>query len=293
LPNTVQYANNSVYYLKYKDKAIYQIAANGAAKKLTFIPAKDSLHFLISIDGKKIAWSFINQTTGNPASELWLANIDGSGAKKIAQIDAASNSKWLTFEPYRWLPDGRLLYVEEPTGIGGYILFSGFAGIRVFDPATNVSNTLTPGVGSGNLCLSEISPDLKVVVSACATNNHSVLSFVTIANKNVVSIAEQADQKQAGSAFYSPGGSWLAYAFAIANPDAEQGKVAVVQANGTTPKILDTVKNGYFNVVGWVSEQQFVVQRYEGDKPSLWLFNRDGSAPIKLADGSFAAFIPK
>lgn len=286
-----QWANNSIYYHKAADKAIVQLASGGAAQKLSFIPAKNSLHFVISPDGKKIAWSFEVTSTGNPASELWIANIDGAGAKKIAQIDAAANAKWMVLQPYRWLADGRLLYIDSPTGIGGYILFFGFGGIHLYDPASGKQTNLTPGVGAGSLCLKEISPDLKVVLSGCAVSGSQALSYINLANNQVTAIAVQPEQSQVGSPAYSPSGDWLAYAFARGDGDNELGKVAVLQSNTTAPRLLASLAKGHFNVETWINESQFLVQRYEGEFSSVWLFNRDGSAPVKLADGVFVSII--
>jgi Tol biopolymer transport system component len=286
-----QWANNSIYYYKAADKSIVQLVNGGAAQKLSFIPAKDGLHFVISPDGKKIAWSFEVTSATNPASELWIANIDGAGAKKIAQIDSATNTKWMVVQPYRWLADGRLLYVDSPTGIGGYILFSGFGGIHLYDPASAKQTNLTPGVGAGSMCLKEIDPDLKTVLSACAVSGNQALSYINLANNQVSAIAVQPDQSQVGSPAYSPSGDWLAYAFAHADPENETGKVAVLKSGATDPKIVGSLIKGYFNVETWINENQFVAQRYEGELSSVWLFNRDGSAPVKLADGVFVSVI--
>ena len=290
--NQAQWANNSIYYLNPADKTINQVAANGAAQKLAFIPAKDDLAFAISRDGNQIAWSFDNFSGKNPASELWIAGIDGANAKQVAKVDPATNPKWLVLHPYRWLADGRLLYIDAPTGIGGYILFNGFAGLHLYDPANNKLTDLTPSLGGGGLCLQEISPDLKTIISACATSNNSDISYVNLADNKAVSLTHQTDQNQVGSPAWSPAGAWLAYAYARADAGNEQGYVALVASGATSPKILATLPKGYFNVLAWVDENRFLVQRYDGDTPSVWLFNRDGSAPLKLADGDYVGLVP-
>ncbi len=289
--NQGQWANDSIYFVKQSDKTVMQIANNGAAQKLAFIPAKDDLSFSISNDGKRIAWSFSTFSGTNPASELWTGNLDGSNLKQVAKIDAAGNSKWLVLHPYRWLPDGRLLYIDEPTGIGGYILFYGFAGLHLYDPSNNKLTNLTPGTGAGNLCLREISPDLKTLASSCATNQDGVLAYISMDTNKAVSITRQADQNQVGSPAWSPSGSWMAYAYARGNNASELGVVALVANSTTTPKILASLNNGYFNVKAWINESQFIVQRFEGDLSSTWLFSRDGSAPVKLADGVFISLV--
>lgn len=290
--NEAQWANNSIYYVQHNSKSVVQIVSGGAAQKLSFIPARDSLHFSISPNGKKIAWSFDIYSTTNPASELWIADINGSNAKKIAQVNAAGNSKWEVLQPYRWLDDRRLLYVDAPTGIGGYILFYGFAGFHLYNLADGKTTNLTPGKGAGGLCLREISPELKVVLSTCAGNNESTLYRVTLGSDAVSAIQRQTDQNQVGSPAYSPSGDWLAYAFARGNADNEQGKVALVTDSGVTPKILATITKGYYNVNGWINENQMLATRFEGDVSSVWLISREGGAPSRLALGQWISWIP-
>ncbi len=289
--NEGQWANDSFYYVKKDDKAILQIANNGTAQKLSFIPAGDALTFIISPDGQRIAWSEDSYAGTNPSSELWMSNIDGTNIKSITRIDPDNNPKWLVLRPYRWLPDGRLLYIDLPTGIGGYILFYGFAGMHVFDPSNNKLTNLTPGIGSGQLCLSEISPDLKFLTSTCATNQPATLSYIKLADNSVVSITRQTEQNQVGSPVWSPPGDTIAFAYARGDGSDELGTVAVVANGGTSPKILGSVSKGYYNVKVWINPNQFLVQRYEGEFNSIWIFNRNGGDPQKLADGVFISLI--
>lgn len=291
--NEAQWANDSIYYVHKKNKAVYQIANNGAAQKIDFIPSKNDLHFLVSPDGKKIVWSFDTITGTAPSAELWLANIDGSNLKKIAQVDAATNSKWLVVQPYRWLADGRLLYMDAPTGIGGYILFYGFAGLHAYDPTSGKTTNLTPTVGAGGVCLREISPDLKTVLSTCAASSQSILSYVRLADNQALGIVRQNDQNQAGSPAYSPSGAWLAYAYARGEVGNETGKIALVASGATSPKVIDTVAKGYFNVFGWISENQFLVERFEDSlsATSIWLYSREPGPGVKLAAGKLVGFI--
>jgi hypothetical protein len=288
---TSQWIDGTLFYLKANEKAIYQVTTAGAAIKLAFIPAKDNLRFVISANGKKIVWSFTQPTTPNPSSELWTANLDGSAAKKIAQLDATTNTKMLSLKPYRWLADGRLVYVSEPTGIGGYILFSGFSGIHIFDFNANRATDLTPAMGAGGLCLEEISADLSTLLSTCTAGDHSTLAYINLATQKSLAITRQADQNQVGSPLFSSSGNWLAYAYARGDGDDEVGHVAVVQNGSTTPKILGSVTKGTFSVKAWFNETQFIVQRYDGETASVWLFSRDSGRPVKLADGEFIALM--
>ena len=289
--NEGQWANDSFYYVNEEERSIFQIGSSGAAEKLSFIPNNDSLIFAISPDGKRIAWSEDDYTGTNPSSELWMANIDGSNAKSITRFDSANNTKWQVLRPYRWLADGRLLYIDSPTGIGGYILFNGFAGLHLFDPSNNKLTNLTPGVGAGGLCLNEISPDLKVVMSSCAVSQAGTMSYITLDSNNIVSISRQAEQNQVGSPVWSPSGETIAYAYARGDGSDELGTVAVVANGGTSPKILGSVAKGFYNVKAWISQDQFLTQRFENEFNSIWVFNRSGGSPHKIADGVFIGLI--
>ena len=84
----------------------------------------------------------------------------------------------------------------------------------------------------------------------------------------------------------------MAYAFARGDGSDELGTVAVVPDGGTSPKILGTVSKGFYNVKAWISQDQFVAQRFEGALNSIWIFDRESGDPQKLADGVFIGLIP-
>ncbi len=285
-----QMVGEALYYFANSEQKV--IAVNkGAAVKLNFIPKNISLTFAVSPDGKKIAWSFDNFANQNPGSELWVAGIDGSGAKKVAGIDPASNSKWLVLHPYKWLADGRLLYTQNPTGIGGYILFYGFGGMYVYDPANSAKPTqalVDAGQpNAGMLCLKEISPDLKSIVTECGTKTQGQLSLKEISSGKLTPIPVVADQGIAGSALYSPSGAWLAYAVARSEPDNETGQVIIVPAAGGEPKVIASFGKGYVHVVDWINEDTLVLESYQSETPTLWVIQRDSSGLAKIGDGFY------
>jgi hypothetical protein len=272
------------------------IAVNkGTAIKLNFIPKHPSLTFAVSLDGSKIAWAFDNFDQQNPGSELWVAGIDGSGAQKIASIDPASNSKWQVYRPYRWLADGRLLYTLNPTGIGGYILFNGFGGILIYDPANSAKPTQVlfdaGKPNAGNMCLKEISPDLNFVVTECNAPAQGQLSLQELSSGKLTPIAVVADQGTAGSALYSPSGAWLAYAVARSEPDNEAGQVVVVPAAGGEPKVIASFGKGYVHVVDWIDDDTLLLESYQSEVPILWTIKRDSSGLVKIGDGSYIGLI--
>ncbi len=293
-PGQIQVVGETLFYFSVQDQAVFEINKNISAK-LTFHPKDVSLGFAVSTDGKQIAWGTYIQGQKNPGSELWVANIDGSNAKKVATIDPATNTKWLVLRPYQWLDDGRLLFIFAPTGIGGYILFNGFAGISVYDPTAAsqaVTSLLSPDApASGILCVNGISPDLKIAITTCGSQTQGQIVLRELSSDKLTAIPILPEQGQAGSAFYSPSGDWLAYAVARGKQDDEAGKAAVVPSAGGEPQVIASFNGGYVQVAGWIDEDRLLLQSYQSDTASLWEVRRDSSALAKLVDGIFIGMI--
>ena len=83
----------------------------------------------------------------------------------------------------------------------------------------------------------------------------------------------------------------MAFAYARGDGTNELGTVAVVPNGGTSPKVLGSVSKGFYNVKAWINQEQFIAQRFEGELISIWLFNRNGGTPKKIADGAFVSLI--
>jgi hypothetical protein len=281
-----QMVGDILFYWSTNDKTIIQVNKS-AALKLNFLPKEGFLGFAVSADGKKIAWATENYKSQNPASELWVASIDGKGAKKIASIDAKDNTKWMVLRPYRWLADGRLLFAQSPTGIGGYILFGGYGGFSVYDPANAAKpvTTLADFMSQtfGGMCAREISPDLKKIIVSCGTKEQSQLGIRDVSTGDLINIPMLPEQGAAGSPVYSPSGKWVAYAAAKNEPENEAGKVALVPAAGGEPKVLASFANGFASVAGWIDEDHILLETYQG----IYVIKRDGSDLTKLVDGFF------
>ncbi len=290
----IQVVGDTLFYVSLQDQAVLEVNKNISAR-LDFLPKDAALGFAVSADGKQISWGVDIQGQKNPGSELWVANIDGSNAKKVTTLDPATNSKWLVLRPFKWLDDGRLLFIYAPTGIGGYILFNGFAGISVYDPSSAgqaVTPLLSPDApGSGILCVDGVSPDFKIAVTTCSSQAQGQIILRDLSSNKLTAIPVLPDQGQAGSAFYSPSGDWLAYAVARGQQDNEAGKAAVVPSSGGDPQVIASFEGGYVQVAGWVDEDRLLLQTFQNDVASLWEVRRDGSALSKLVDGVFVGLI--
>lgn len=286
----VQSFENVVYYFSSKERQVMRRDAQGV-KPLTFIPKGDSIHILISNDQKRIAWSVDSWVGGGTGSELWVADITGTNIKKLLTKDPKNNPKSLVYQPLRWLSNGQLVFVEEPSGIGGYILFYGFAELWIIDPATAKATNLSPPSGKDGLCLKQISPDATTVVSTCSAAPAQLVLY-NHTSKTSTQVAVVPDQGQSGSVHYSPNGQTIAYAVARGNADNENGKLVVVPSSGSPVKVIQEVKGGYFNVLGWVDSERILFIRYIQDGGTIFIVNRDGSNLMKIADGYSIGMIP-
>lgn len=286
----VQAFENTVYYFSNKDRQVMRRDAQGL-QPLAFIPKSDSTHFLISADHKRIAWTIDSWVGNAPGSELWVADISGANAKKVLTKDPKNNPKFLVYHPLRWLSNGQLVFVEEPTGIGGYILFYGFAEIWIIDLSNGKFANFSPPTGKDGLCLKQLSPDTMTAVSTCGAGQ-SQLVLYDHNTKKATQVAVVPDQGQAGSVVYSPNGQSIAYAVARGNPEKEVGKLVTMPSSGAPVKIIHEVSGGYINVLGWVDSERILFIRYLSDKGTIFVVNKDGSELVKVADGMFAGMIP-
>lgn len=286
----VQAFQSGIYYYANKDRQVYR-RSNQGLQPLTFIPKSDVTHFLITDDEKRIVWTTEKWGSKGLESEIWVADINGANTKRVLYKDPAQNTKMLVYHPLRWLSNGQIIYVEEPSGIGGYILFYGFAEIWIVDPATTKFANFSPPTGKGGLCLRAISPDTMTVISTCGGSAPTQLVMYNHTTKKSIEISTVPDQGQAGSVYYSPDGKMIAYAVAKGNADDENGKLVVMPNSGSSVTVIHEVNKAYINVLGWVDSERILFIRYANAGATIFIVNKDGKNLVKIADGDFAGLI--
>ncbi|HVN56199.1 MAG TPA: hypothetical protein VMT46_17850 [Anaerolineaceae bacterium] len=294
-PNDVRVVGQSVYYYSNQDRVVYKAGASGP-QALEFTRAASApTGFAVSADESQIAWSKDDLQASPAFSELWVAGIDGSNGRMVARNESQDGSPgFLVMRPYRWTADGKLLYEQQPVGIGGYILFAGLNSLYQYDPASNAITTVFPPGPNPNLCLAALFPgDLSRGVFSCFPGEKNGLTFRRLPDGSLIqAVPPVEDQGTTGSAVFSPDGNSLAYAVARNDPNQEHGQVVVVPTDlSSAPKSIASVEPGYFSVAGWASPAQILFQRYENDRTSVWKVNSDGSDAAKIADGWFVDLI--
>lgn len=285
---------DDIFYAEFSSNSgAFRVNAQGK-QKLDFINAQDPVYIAISPDKQKIAWSTSSWGEGNLRTEIYYANLDGSGQQLIDFIAASEQVDLnLNFFPVRWMDDGRLIYATGMTGIGGYMLFWGYNGMYVFNPLNNSIRTLVDDQERLGICLSSISDDLTKIAIVCGAEGNVRVRSLDTGTETKFPIIE--DQVLAGAARFSPSGQWLAYVVQRADAMQELGKIVVVPVDGNQPpRVLTTVEEGSFTVEGWLSEDYFLVTRtyMSTSEISVLKLNRDGSEVIQVAEGKFMDFIP-
>jgi WD40 repeat protein len=285
---------DSIYYTEYNDTfRVYRVDSNGA-QTLDFIDSVDPVSIAVSADGQFIAWGTATWIDNAPQTELYIANIDGTNIRKVDEILAAEQvNAWLIFQPLKWTEDDKLLYATGMTGIGGYLIFAGYNGLRLYDPQSDSIQVLVNDEEMLGLCLSGVSADNSKVALVCSNSNLGV-RVRDLSTGIETAYALLPDQNTAGTVRFSPSGNWLAYVIQRMNPDDEFGQVVVTPLNASSaPSVLAQVEKGTFNVEGWLDEESFLVTRYdENGSGTVWRVNRSDSQVTKLAEGAFVGFLP-
>ncbi|MEW6568082.1 MAG: hypothetical protein AB1449_07935 [Chloroflexota bacterium] len=272
---------DSVYYVDSGGSSpggvVRRVTAVGT-NEYSFTQADDLavLTFAISADEAHIAWANSLWDVSGNQCELWVANLDGSDAQLVAAASPSDDLEdYYVLEPVTWLPDGRLVYAWQISGIGGYVLFFGYSSLYAFDPATGVSMPLAPlSPETGAPCWNSLSPDGVFAVGTCGPS-HAMIE------RNLTSGADTVfppfpDQGQAGAGSYSPSDARLAYAIARSNPEDEAGQVIVRLHPGEAPVSIAGQAPGYFDPILWVDDERLVVGYWQGDESRVDLLHLDG-----------------
>lgn len=265
----------------------------GGTQTVGFIQSDQPVSVAISADGTRIAWDyqFWSETTFSPATQVWIASIDGSNAQKIAEITAEANKdSFLVYHVVSWLPDGQLLFATQLSGIGGYILYGNWNSLHLYNPATGKVTDLVDPAERLGLSLNSVSHDLqRVAISADG------IRIRRLSTRVEVQLPAQADQNVCGSAQFSPSDTWVAYGCGRNDPENEAGQVMFAATDGSTvPVTLYNQTGGAPQVLGWIDEDSLLFSTYANDSgvASIWRVDTDGTHLLKLLDGSFVGLIP-
>ena len=232
----------SIYYVDSSGSSlggvVRRVTSEGV-EALDFTAGEDmaSVTFAVSDDESRIAWTHSTYGAEGVASQMWVANIDGSDVRLVVESDPDDDiAEYYALETVRWMPDGDLVYAWQVTGIGGYILFFGWSSFYRYDPAADTTTPLVALEGEGaGPCWYALSPDGSRAAGGCGTEG---MKERELSSGTETAFPVLADQAQQGGAAYSPSGARFAYAIARGNPDDELGQVLVRQSQDEEAIVL-------------------------------------------------------
>ncbi|PKN86589.1 MAG: hypothetical protein CVU46_07240 [Chloroflexi bacterium HGW-Chloroflexi-8] len=292
--NEISVLRNAIFYSAMDDAFhVFRVDENGT-QALDFIQSSDPVSIAVSPDGQRIAWGTSSWIDNAPQTELYIANMDGSNLQKVDQILASDqNDAWFIFHPLHWTVDGKLVYATGMTGIGGYLIFGGYNGLRIYDPQNDSIDILISDDEMLGICLSSVSDDISQIAIVCDDASRTV-RVRELSTGVETSYKVLPDQNTAGSAKFSPSGKWLAYVIQRLNPEDEFGQVVVTSVDGNAPpQIIANNEGGTFNIEGWIDDESFLVTRYDIEgNGTQWRMNRTGTDVSQISKGFFVGFLP-
>jgi len=291
-PGKVQILGGTIYYVDSGDAGVggvVKCVSESGIEELSYTaaPALMELTFAVSPDESTVAWAHSGWVDTGPVSQMWIANRDGSGARLAVESSANDTIEdYYILEPYRWMPEGDLLYIWQITGIGGYILFFGYSSLYRYSPASASITPLVPAEATGGPCWNSVSPDHLYLVGSCvgASGAQGMRERDLLTGEETVFPVWPGEQGQAGAGAYSPTGSRLAYAIARGeDPNNEAGRVLVVLSRGEDPLAIASITDGYFSDLAWVDEERLIVGSWQGEVANVHLLGLDGTmAPVGI-----------
>ncbi len=287
-PNTAQVVGEAIYYVDSGGSSlggvVRRVTAGGSTSlDFTAAEAMASLTFAVAPDESRIAWTHSAWGGTEVASQLYIANIDGSNTQMVVENDPTDSlAEFYALEAMRWTAGGDLIYAWQITGIGGYILFFGWSSFYRYSPGSGTSTPLVAASAEGTgPCWYTLSPDEAYAVGGCGVDGMRERELAGGADAVFPVLP---DQGQEGAAAYSPSGARLAYAVARGDYENEAGQVVVRLNRGEAPAVIATHSPGYFDAIQWVDEERMVVAYTVGDSSVIDLLNVDGTR-AHIGDG--------
>lgn len=224
--------------------------------------------FVVSDDASKIAWS-TSQLFEGPAgytieATLWEADLEDGVPVEVYATSFENQEAYLL--PVRWSNDLENLYFsEQASGLGGYILFSGWHNLNRINLNTKYISEFGGGIydiSADETMLSQVDDAVKIIYRI--GSNELSPAFAIPADEGFTI---------AGNVMFSPDGTKIAYNIAAGNPDEEKYRVIVSEIGGSEETIVINSNSFFPNVVRWLDNETLLLS----DSAGYYIANIDGS----------------
>ncbi len=276
-PYTYKLLGDRIYFFNNRDKMVEWMDFEGNIHKLVFTKVDDYIYsndFIVSSDDQKIVWVETNpwDETVKMNSKLMLAGLDGQNEKILLEKNFDCEEY---FKPIKWSNSNEEIYfVNQPGGIGGYIIFGGTIGLSKINIYTGKLECLFK-----NGYIGDISPNEEFISYFRGGDNPKLIIRNMITDKeNIFNIPIEENFRGGGDAHFSPDSKYLVYNIAHWDPDDEYFRTIVVNSTGKEQKtIIDDPQKGY-EVIGWASNDKILLRNFG----SIYIIDIDGSNLRKI-----------
>ena len=298
-------AAGQLYYVRFDEgsnsRAVWQTSADGNSQKLAFTSHLASeafmLDFLISEDGRQIAWTAVTGTVdaaGNQqlTSDLWTANVDGSAQVQLLDDYGFHDNRRVL--PLRFSRDGSYLYFAlQPTGLGGIwtsytgrydsiyeLTLAGGEPARLFDCQKYALF----------LCLGDFRIEEQLLVYTDIRNEQ--INVITWQGA-VVNSYTPTIESFFGFPTFGPDGVLLLYAAAVTDDDLVPHPGTLNLAVPDTSEVTMLLEQeGLMLPITWLDERHILVLHSGHRLGGMAVITTDGtSSPLTLEDGAYAQYL--
>ena len=277
--STYRIVGDRVYYKQMQDGFVTVASSDfaGAEQLLDFTQVDTNKGismdgFVMSDDETKVAWTtqqlFEGATGFVIESKLFVADVESEVVTELYATSFENREAYLL--PVRWSNDLENLYfTEEPSGLGGYILFKSWYDLK----RINLESKEIISYGGG---IYDISTDEQLLtkVTTYASGEVSILAQKLVGEENYsFLIPLEGGFTSAGNVYLSPSGTRIAYDLVANNPDEEKYRVVVGNlADGETVTVVEQA-DFFPNVVRWLDDETLLLDA----NGVYYLVNADGS----------------
>jgi len=242
-------------------------------------------YYLVSEDGKKIAWAETNisyeaqQITDQTI--LKVANTDGTDMQTIIQREL---SEARSLKPFLFRQTNQELYFSyEPEGIGGYIIFSGPRNLSKIDIQTrNIEQIADPEGKIKNLdYVTDISSDNKSIVYFRQRDDNPQVVVHNLQSGTEQSFPIPINEKfiGGGEAYFSPNNTHIAYNIAHWTPEDEYFRTILADLQSSKHTTIVDDPKTFYAVDKWLTHNLILLSTPNGEKYTVKM---DGSDLKKI-----------
>lgn len=298
-------AAGQLYYVRFDEdsnsRSVWKTSADGSSQKLAFTSqlAADAfiLDFLVSEDGRRIAWTAVTGTVDaagdqQVTSDLWLADIDGRAPVQLLDEYGFNDNRRVL--PLRFSHDGSHLYFAlQPIGLGG--VWTSYTGrYDSFYELALAEGEPTPLFDCQEQALYICLGDFRI--------EEQLLAYTDVPNKRISVITWQgavisnytpAAESFFGFPTFGPDGELVLYAAAVADDDlfARPGILSLARPDtAETTSLLE--QEGLMPPLIWLDSRHILTLHAGSGLGGMAVVATDGTVfPLVLEVGDYVQYL--